>query len=109
MKNSTGLENGTVQHHVSKADELERKKGAIVHSERCGCCPMKKFCRDECIVKLLENDVRKKAVKRKLGGQKSSVIAEELGVDKSTVSYHLSLVPHSEQGFDEAFNKLAVF
>lgn len=102
LKQETGRENGTVQYHVNSCSELERKKGAVVHTQKCSECPVKDYCEEECVAKLLENRSRRKILSMKQEGMKNSHIASEFGVHRSTVTYHLSKFSEISESFFEA-------
>lgn len=102
LKECTDVGNGTIQYHINKSDELERKRDAVVHKQRCRECPLRQYCSRKCIIKLLENKSRRRVVAKRTEGKSYSEIADEVDIDKSTVGYHLSLLPDVTQ---ERFQK----
>lgn len=35
LKQETGLENGVLQYHIRESGEIDKRKGAVVHKEKC--------------------------------------------------------------------------
>lgn len=105
LKDATDLGHGTIQHHVRNSPKLERRKNAIVHSERCSNCPLRGKCREKCVFKLLENSSRRHILQSKLSGSENTEIADELGVHRSTVTYHLSDLPEMNEKVQSALKE----
>lgn len=106
LKRKTSLGNGVLSYHIRESPLLEKRRGAVVHRERCMECPLRKFCQDVCVFKLLENDLRREILEYRSEGVKSSDIARELGVHRSTVSYHVSKLEENGLVRDEAVRLL---
>ncbi|EGQ43463.1 MAG: putative transcriptional regulator [Candidatus Nanosalina sp. J07AB43] len=109
LKEYTDAGNGTIQYHINESDKLERKRDAVVHKQRCKGCPVKQYCSTKCIIKLLENYSRRQVAAKRAEGMSYSEIADEVGIDKSTVSYHISLLPDlNQEGFQESLQDLSI-
>ncbi|MFB6292062.1 MAG: winged helix-turn-helix transcriptional regulator [Candidatus Nanohaloarchaea archaeon] len=89
LKERTSLSNGVVQYHVQKSDCLERKKGAILPEGGCEDCEYRDLCEDVCLKKVMRDSRNQKIVEMMEEGRKQVEIAEELGLDRSTVNYHV--------------------
>ena len=105
LKDETDRGNGTIQHHINSHQDLERKKDAIVHIEKCKECPLSRFCGDKCVKMLLENSLRKEILLKKSKGVQNNEIASKLGLHRSTVSYHLSKFSSLSKDFFETVQK----
>ncbi|MFB6203427.1 MAG: winged helix-turn-helix transcriptional regulator [Candidatus Nanohaloarchaea archaeon] len=89
LKERTGLPTGVVQYHVRKSEDLVRRKKAILPKDRCKECVFGGLCRDKCSHKILRKDLDREIIEMLEEGRKQSEIAEELDLDRSTVSYHV--------------------
>lgn len=90
LKRETGLSNGVLQHHLRKSDKLMKKKGAILPKGACGDCRFKQLCGQKCILNVLKDEQMKQVLKWKSEGVTQTEIADRLGIDDSTVSYHVN-------------------
>lgn len=89
LKEKTGLSNGVLQYHIRNSEQLIKKKGAIISRGVCSKCGFCGLCRDKCIQMVLRNDEKRSIVQMLAEGMQQNEIAEEMGLDKSTVSYHV--------------------
>lgn len=89
LKEETGLSNGVLQYHIRNSDKLVKKKGAILRRETCDECSFCGLCRDKCLHRVLREEEKRRIVEGLAAGEPQKEIAEELGLDKSTVSYHV--------------------
>lgn len=89
LKERTGLPTGVVQYHVRKSEDLVRRKKAILPKDRCKECVFGGLCGDKCSHKILRKDLDREIIEMLEEGRKQSEIAEELDLDRSTVSYHV--------------------
>ena len=91
LKESLGMANGQLQYHLRKA-EVEKKDGGYVKKEVCQSCELKGLCDSNCIKGVLR-DGKKAEILRMLRNERpKNEIAEELGIDPSTLSYHLNVL-----------------
>ncbi|MFB6241424.1 MAG: helix-turn-helix domain-containing protein [Candidatus Nanosalina sp.] len=90
LKQETSLENGVLSYHIRKSEKLEKHRGAVVHREKCRECPLRKFCSEKCIFRLLESEKTCEVLEARLEGKRNVEIAEEVGLHRSTVTYHVS-------------------
>jgi predicted transcriptional regulator len=106
LKRKTSLENGVLSYHIQESPLLDKRRGAVVHRERCMECPLRGFCQEICVFKLLENDLRRQILEYRSEGVKNSDIARELDVHRSTVSYHVSRLEKNDLMCEEAVRLL---
>lgn len=99
LRDATDLGHGTIQHHIRNSSKIQKRKNAVVHAEKCRECPFRGKCMENCIFKLLENKSRRKIIREKLSGLKNVEIAEETGLHRSTVTFHLSEFPELDEEF----------
>lgn len=90
VKEKLGFENGTIQHHIHSSDVIEKKNGVFVYKEYCSSCALKVICSDRCVLRFLEKDKYRQVLKSLNNGKTQVEIAEDLNLDKSTVSYYIS-------------------
>lgn len=83
------MKNGVLSHHIRESEEIEKRRKALVHKERCEECPLRKFCGSTCVFRVMENENRKKILEEKVKGRTNTEIAHLLDVHKSTVTYHM--------------------
>lgn len=105
LREATDLANGTLQHHINSSPEIERRKGAVLHSKSCENCPLKESCGEKCVICLLENERRRRILELKLEGMSNVDIAEELDIHRSTVTFHLSRLPELSGDFCESVHE----
>lgn len=89
LKKETGLSNGVLQHHIRKSENIVKKKGAILEKGACTECSFEDRCGDKCLQKVLRKPVNQKVIQKVENGTTQTEIAEELGLDRSTVNYHV--------------------
>lgn len=89
LKEATGLSNGVIQHHLRNSDRITVEKGGIVREGFCSGCGLSRFCRDSCVLKELRKERTSEIVELLDQGFNQSEIARELGIDRSTVHYHV--------------------
>lgn len=102
LKRATGLSNGVLQHHLKKSEQVMKRKDAILPKGACSDCRFKQICGSKCILNVLKDDQLKQVLKWKSEGIKQTKIAERLGLDDSTVSYHVKQLRKFELLGDEA-------
>ncbi|MFB6144147.1 MAG: winged helix-turn-helix transcriptional regulator [Candidatus Nanohaloarchaea archaeon] len=90
LKRETGLANGTLQYHIRKSDSIVKKKGALLHTEECRDCDLKRFCGEKCLLSELRTEAKQDILRMLDEGYSQKDIAESLELDPSTVSYHVS-------------------
>lgn len=90
LKEFTGLSNGVIQHHVKNSEVLEKRREAIVHSEKCRSCKFRDRCEKTCLQKILHKENYQKVLELKKEGKDHVEIAEELDRDESTISYYVN-------------------
>ncbi|MFB6207998.1 MAG: winged helix-turn-helix transcriptional regulator [Candidatus Nanohaloarchaea archaeon] len=95
LKEETGLCNGVLQYHIRRSENIRKKKGAILPVDLCEQCEFNEVCHDRCIHGVLRNEMKKEILERMEDGQKQKEIAEALGLDKSTISYHVRYLKNS--------------
>lgn len=95
LKEKTGLCNGVLQYHIRRSENIHKKKSAILTVDRCEQCQFNDICHNRCIHGVLRKDLKKDILERLKEGEKQKDIAEELGLDKSTVSYHVRYLKNS--------------
>lgn len=88
LKDRTGLAQGTIQYHVRESEKIQVEKGALLHRETCRKCGLRQKCTGKCLRKVLRDEVTSEVKKGLEKGMKNREIAENLGIDPSTVSYH---------------------
>ncbi|MFB6204436.1 MAG: winged helix-turn-helix transcriptional regulator [Candidatus Nanohaloarchaea archaeon] len=95
LKDETGLCNGVLQYHIRRSDKIHKKKSAILPVGRCEECRFNEICQDRCVHGVLRKDMKREIIERLEDGEKQKDIAEALGLDKSTVSYHIRYLKNS--------------
>ena len=89
LKRDTGLENGVLQHHINHSDEITKKKSAVMKRDQCKHCELNDICDKKCIRSILQNP-RKKKIANLYGKELSQAdIAENTGLSRPTVNYHI--------------------
>lgn len=90
LKEITGLANGVLQYHIRRSDSIEKKKGAILEKGFCDNCDLRGLCAKKCLLTELRDDRKTRILELKQKDHSQTEIASELGLDESTVSYHVS-------------------
>ncbi|MFB6144259.1 MAG: winged helix-turn-helix transcriptional regulator [Candidatus Nanohaloarchaea archaeon] len=89
LKRETGLSNGVLQYHTENSSNVQKRKGGIIPAGKCRDCCFSSDCHERCLLNVLRDERCRKILELKSRGLKHREIAEELGVDDSTVSYHV--------------------
>lgn len=90
IKKSLSLSNGVLQYHLKKSENIEKRRGAVIKKNFCDECNLRTLCNEKCLLKTLNKPVKRQITKMKAQGSNQADIAEELGLDPSTVNYHLT-------------------
>lgn len=91
LKRSLDLANGQLQHHLRNAD-VKKVGKKYVRPETCSDCPLENQCVNKCILGLLRDEKKKDIVEHISEFDKKSQLADSLGIDNSTLSYHLKVL-----------------
>lgn len=90
LKEKTGLANGTLQYHIRSSERIVKRKNAILEADTCEKCEHKEDCGSKCFKNVLRDERKEKITEEVKEGKPKTDIAEELGLDPSTVSYHIN-------------------
>ncbi|MFB6181059.1 MAG: winged helix-turn-helix transcriptional regulator [Candidatus Nanohalobium sp.] len=90
LKEKTGLSNGVIQYHIEKCEKIKKKKGALIYDHVCENCKYKDKCGDNCIKKELKKPRLRKTLDLLDEGLSQAEIAEEMGLTRATVNYHVN-------------------
>ncbi len=90
LKDLTGLSNGVLQYHIRSSPNVRRQKGSIIEKGFCSECKFNEFCSSKCIYGVFRDEKNSIIIRKHLNGKKNIEIAEELGIDPSTASYHVN-------------------
>lgn len=96
LKEETGLANGVLQYHIHHSPHIEQKKQVVLPKDYCENCGLQEQCTRRCIINVLHKPLKREIVERLAAGKSQQEIADEMGKDKSTISYHVSRL--EEQG-----------
>lgn len=99
LKRATGLANGALQYHIHHSDRITQEKGGIIPVGYCDRCRLQQACTATCQRKLLQDPTKRSIVEGLAAGKTQRRIADDLGLDPSTVSYHVKTL--AEQGLVE--------
>lgn len=87
LKEETEAANGQLQYHLRKA-EVEKFGRGYVKTGYCGQCKLREVCKDNCMRFFMRQEFKRKILEE-IGSRKKLEIAEELGIQPSTLSYHV--------------------
>ncbi len=90
LKEITGLVNGVVQYHIRRSDRIEKKRGVILEKGACSGCGLRDICTRKCLIGELRDLRKRRILEMKHEGFSQKEIASDLGIDESTVSYHVN-------------------
>lgn len=89
LKKETGLANGTLQYHLCKSESIIRNKGSFMQPESCSHCELSQYCQEKCLHGVMRQKLKKEIVRMIKEDHSQKEMAEELGRDPSTISYHV--------------------
>lgn len=89
LKESLGMANGQLQYHLRNAD-LVKKDSGYVKKEVCSRCRLKGLCSSKCILGVLRDEKKAQILGMLDEDILKKEIAEEIGIDPSTLSYHIN-------------------
>ncbi|QKQ98323.1 winged helix-turn-helix transcriptional regulator [Candidatus Nanohaloarchaea archaeon] len=89
LKESLEMANGQLQYHLRNADVEKIDKG-YVGKGKCSECSLSSVCRDKCILGVLRDSRKKRIAALVDAGVKKKEISSQLGIDPSTLSYHIN-------------------
>lgn len=91
LKRDFGVANGQLQYHIQNA-EVKRIGKKYVAPEACEDCILNDCCVNKCILGLLRDEKKRKIVENISDTDRKSELANSLGIDSSTLSYHLNIL-----------------
>lgn len=91
LKDSLDMANGHLQYYLRDMD-VDKKGKAYLPNGYCRGCELEKFCRKKCILNVLRDEKKVRILRLLQKDLSKKEIAEEVGVDPSTLSYHLGVL-----------------
>lgn len=91
LKESLDMANGQLQYHLRNADVVKKDSG-YVKKEACSRCRLKGLCNSKCILGVLRDERKARILGMLDEGMSKKKIAEEIGIDPSTLSYHINIL-----------------
>lgn len=95
LKKSLNMANGQLQYHLRNADLIKKDSG-YVKKEVCKECKLKGLCSSKCILGVLRDEKKVRILEMLDEGRPKKEIAEEIGIDPSTLSYHINILKEED-------------
>lgn len=89
LRDNLGLSNGVLQYHLRMSEKIEKKKAAVIEKNFCEDCSLDDLCEQKCLLKTLKKPLKREIIEMKAQNLNQTEIAEEVGLDPSTVHYHI--------------------